>query len=101
MKLHPVVVASAPELAAALSRPIVAPPSQGLDAAALGLDQFPDAPLLIEEEKKKQKKESKTKSKAKSPKAKKKPHTVTSPSEKEKETGELEVSCSYVDYFSN
>ena len=79
------VVASAPELAAALSQPVVAPPSQGLDAAALRLDQLTDAPLLIEEEKKKPKKESKTKPKIKSPKPKK--MSGLSPSQKEKETG--------------
>ena len=83
------MVASAPELAAALSQPVVAPPSQGLDAAALGLDQLTDAPLLIEEEKKKPKKESKTKPKVKSPKPKK--MSGLSPSLKEKEMGMFSV----------
>lgn len=81
-------MASAPELAAALSQPAIAPPSQGLDAAALGLDHLSDGPLLIEEEKKKPKKESKAKTHAKSPKIKK----TVSRTDKETEIGKFLIS---------
>ena len=91
------VVASAPELAAALSQPVVVPPSQGLDAAALGLDQLTDAPLLIEEEKKKPKKESKTKPKVKSPKPKK----MSGLSPSRKETGMLSVASNTAEIRHN
>lgn len=93
------VVASAPELAAALSQPVVVPPSQGLDAAALGLDQLADAPLLIEEEKKKPKKESKTKPKVKSPKPKK--MSGLSLSQKKKETGMFSVASNTAEIRHN
>ena len=71
-------MAGSPELAAALSQPLASPPSQGLDAAALGLDQLTDAPLVIEEDKKKAKRESKPPKppKMKSPKSKKKRDSI-------------------------
>ncbi len=68
------IAARSPELAAALAQPL-ALPSQGLDAAALGLDPLAEPPKLVVDEEKGKKPKKEPKSKAKSKKSEPVPST--------------------------